>query len=103
PAPATTPASPLSLHDALPISSVPRVNRAPEFIPHIRTVLVTDGGHGATYRCRVRLRCWHRSWLRHGLLYLRLLWCRWGRDNSREDRKSTRLNSSHVSSSYAGF
>src|SRR5699024_1887668 len=65
-------------------TSVPRVNRAPEFIPHIRTVLVTDGGRRATHWCRVRLRRWRRSWLRHCLLYLRLLWRRWGRDNSRQ-------------------
>src|SRR5439155_13317574 len=90
-APATTAIYTLSLHDALPISrgaAVPRAGAAPP----------------AAAPCSLRCRTWSHS--RLGLTHR-------GKNNTAraavarhrrlQDRKSTRLNSSHVAISYAVF
>src|SRR5690242_7294008 len=75
--PATTEIYTLSLHDALPISAT-RIRRDPgdDFARH----------RGARAREARRRRCLPAA-----------------RDRGDEDRKSTRLNSSHMSISYAVF
>src|SRR5207249_11953189 len=90
---------PLSLHDALPISLASRLRPLPRIV---------HGGHGRRPRLLVSRparragppRC-HRDRRLAG-------WVDRGRDGGAEhradrDRKSTRLNSSHVSISYAVF
>src|SRR5205809_2647576 len=76
--PATTEIYTLSLHDALPISCFQRVTSQAAYL---------EGGmrHSASAECGVRSDAYHLP----------------GRPN--EDRKSTRLNSSHGYISYAVF
>src|SRR5690606_41737052 len=80
----------LSLHDALPIFA--------------RRTAQACGRHHAQGRkapTRLRVRVDERSPRHHDPEELRLPWgCKWRRE---ADRKSTRLNSSHVKISYAVF
>src|SRR5439155_19567783 len=100
---ATTRVYSLSLHDALPIFGAERYGpnpisvatqlmQQPEAIdrPNPHDVIVAAGGHKLAIRAE-RHRADHRRTM------LRLL------RRHREDRKSTRLNSSHVAISYAVF
>src|SRR5207245_10557753 len=88
--------SSLSLHDALPIYDILR----PFVRQHPRV-----GPFGACSHCGAD------DWQKRGKRYLsslrkeqQLLWCKNCRSwEKREDRKSTRLNSSHGSISYAVF
>src|SRR5699024_12792254 len=83
----------LSLHDALPISRLCRVSRGIALAPYLLRSGVPDLlGGCALCRNRRRVRVCLRA-LRYGALVLR----------KQRDRKSTRLNSSHVSISYAVF
>src|SRR5690606_41653575 len=74
--PATTEIYTLSLHDALPISSAPRSR------PMTRSCIVSRA-------VRIRIGVLHPRWR--------------NRLSTSKDRKSTRLNSSHVKISYAVF
>src|SRR3712207_7307833 len=87
---ATTEIYTLSLHDALPISkcsALVRQHRWPEGVrcPHCKSACVVRYGHDDVQRHRQRDRCKQ---------------CQSRFD---EDRKSTRLNSSHANISYAVF
>src|SRR5690606_41464267 len=99
---ATSPAhsSTLSLHDALPISVI--FSRAVKRLRYSRLCLRRIDGHEVIYVSpmhsrfsRLRGRC-RSAFLGHldQVLYL---------PDHAPDRKSTRLNSSHVKISYAGF
>src|SRR5438874_9975928 len=79
--PPTTEIYTLSLHDALPICLVSRT--CADFIEVKRYIFCNDLGHG--HRTCRRLRRLQRV------------------DTALKDRKSTRLNSSHVEISYAVF
>src|SRR5699024_12262823 len=84
--PAPTPTYPLSLHDALPISVI-------VYYSFLQDIATSDE------RDAVSTRGWAIGYLGGGLaLALQLAFYL-----GREDRKSTRLNSSHVSISYAVF
>src|SRR5699024_11716778 len=82
---ATTATSPLSLHDALPISL--RKQRRPDLLVSglVEVAGLDSGGHD---------RFLHGGSDDHRVLQPR---------QEQQDRKSTRLNSSHVSISYAVF
>src|SRR5690349_22079656 len=85
----------LSLHDALPISHVEivRYGAGQDAMGRLGTLLVEGGGGAWARRGR-----WLRQVLRRPFDFLRTL-KPWGW----ADRKSTRLNSSHVEISYAVF
>src|SRR5690625_6048327 len=83
--PPTTHISTLSLHDALPISEV-RIQQGLEGDPH--------GGRGEQQRQEVQQR---------EDLAVALMPGHEGAQQQAQDRKSTRLNSSHVAISYAVF
>src|SRR5207248_10948797 len=92
-APPTPHISTLSLHDALPISALPASERRllpahAAAAPRLRAPVPRDGA---------RRRAWCAA-DRHGASPWRL-----GGRVSRADRKSTRLNSSHRTISYAVF
>src|SRR5207253_9685270 len=87
--PAPPPVSTLSLHDALPISSGPRSGRGEG--AHRRVLRPAGPGAGG-----------HRAVRRGGGVGIRPT-CREPRNRRGRDRKSTRLNSSHVAISYAVF
>src|SRR5690348_17937991 len=86
----TTEIYPLSLHDALPISTPRRADIAQKKMPGVSRAFFAFGQCGDAYSAAVR-------------------WCTGSRAAaalaaaSLADRKSTRLNSSHPSISYAVF
>src|SRR5207249_11027985 len=84
---------PLSLHDALPISEVP----APRQPPGPRTASERRIALRRQLNALVAAHH-HRTGLPHGKIHAELR-----RRCGGPDRKSTRLNSSHVSISYAVF
>src|SRR5207249_12182612 len=92
--------SPLSLHDALPISTM-RLRRADpalaaEFVGQVLPA-VAEVGQAVT-GCIVLRNTGKEAWTgSHVWLLARIA------QNDAADRKSTRLNSSHVSISYAVF
>src|SRR5690606_40299347 len=83
----------LSLHDALPISMdafrAERSSRVKAGIADVR--FIDDNRHKIAWRAARQARCRARTFATAG------------RDAIEEDRKSTRLNSSHVKISYAVF
>src|SRR5690625_6548552 len=91
-APPTACIYPLSLHDALPISNSSRDATVEVAIERTR------GGDWVVPELQQRSRCRCRREARYSCGPSDL---GWGSDV--QDRKSTRLNSSHVAISYAGF
>src|SRR5699024_12537051 len=79
-APSRDDGRPLSLHDALPISTPNRLHSAPRSCGSTCSSSGSDGSSGSILHCLLPPGC-----------------------PSYRDRKSTRLNSSHVSISYAVF
>src|SRR5699024_12881164 len=75
----------LSLHDALPIYNASRICHSPS-----KSAMKRSVGVGAST-------CNYQDWLGTDVLVF------WGSEYENIDRKSTRLNSSHVSISYAVF
>src|SRR5207253_4579940 len=88
--------APRSLHDALPISSRPKRGvfwSHASSSPRISWIVIRGWQLGSVRSLEKLLVCWQRQPIRSIL----------NRISRRTDRKSTRLNSSHVAISYAVF
>src|SRR5690606_40950081 len=95
PAPPSPEISTLSLHDALPILATPVVGgdtpHPNTFLDRKKNARTASGAGRGGEQCR-----WRGGAIRRSS-------ARWRRSGADRDRKSTRLNSSHVKISYAVF
>src|SRR5205807_10369659 len=100
--PASTQFYTLSLHDALPISRGRRRRRGVSGAAAWSIPCRAYGAGGRSSRLQLQLLSSAGGWLR-GCIEGRIgcSTSTWTRTDNREDRKSTRLNSSHLVISYA--